>query len=164
MHVTVVDGRAAYARSERFPEADAVLHVAPREAVTNLALDQRTAAVVMTHGYLNDLAILRDLLPSPAGYVGLLGPRRRADRLISELRDEGYVPTERDLERLHAPIGIDVGAEGPDEIAVAVVAEILAFFRQRAGGKLRHSAEPLHPPRANPLSEVPKEVRACRLA
>jgi xanthine/CO dehydrogenase XdhC/CoxF family maturation factor len=164
MHVTVVDGRAAYAQSERFPAADAVRHLAPRDAVPNLTLDPRTAAVVMTHGYLNDLAILRDLLPSPVGYVGLLGPRRRADRLLNELRDEGYVPTERDLDRLHAPIGLDLGAEGPDEIAVAVVAEILAFFRKRAGGMLRHSEEPLHPPLAKLLENPPKEASACRLA
>lgn len=162
MHVTVIDGRAAYAQPARFPEADAVHHLAPQNAVKNL--DRRTAAVVMTHGYLNDLAILRDLLPSPAGYVGLLGPRRRADRLLNELRDEGYVPTERDLERLHAPIGLDLGAEGPDEIAVAVVAEILAFFRKRAGGMLRDSEEPLHPPLAQLLENAPKEASACRLA
>ena len=162
MHVTVIDGRAAYAQPARFPEADAVRHLPPRNAVQNL--DRRTAAVVMTHGYLNDLAILRDLLPSPAGYVGLLGPRRRADRLLNELRDEGYVPTERDLERLHAPIGLDLGAEGPDEIAVAVVAEILAFFRKRAGGMLRHSEEPLHPPLSQLLENAPKEASACHLA
>lgn len=160
--VTVVDGRAAYARPERFPSADEVRYLAPRDTAS-LAVDERTAVVVMTHGYLNDLAILRAILPSSAGYVGLLGPARRAERLLSDLRDEGVVPTEAQLARLCAPVGLDLGAEGPHEIAVAVVAEILAFFRDRSGGMLRESAEPLHAPTPeSPLTQALREVSACR--
>lgn len=162
LHVTVVDGRSAYARPERFPNADAVLHLAPADAAS-LTVDVRTAVVVMTHGYLNDLAILRALLPSAAAYIGLLGPRRRADRLLSELRDEGVVPTEAQLARLCAPVGLDLGAEGPHEIAVAIVAELLAFFRQRMGGMLRESDDPLHAPIPEScLTQSLREVNACR--
>lgn len=159
-HVTVVDGRA---RSDRFPEADAVLAAAPADVASSVSIDGRTAAVVMTHNYLHDLALLRTLLPSAARYVGLLGPARRAERLLNELRDDGFVPTPEQKARLHAPIGLDLGAEGPDEIALAVVAEIQAAANGRGGGFLNGKREPLHAPGSGLADTTTKEAPACDL-
>jgi len=92
--------------------------------------DEETAAIIMSHNYLLDQQALKNLLASEVGYIGLLGPQRRAERMLSELG----LPMD---ERLHSPIGLNIGAEGPEQIAIAIVAEIQAWFAGRAGGFLR---------------------------
>jgi xanthine/CO dehydrogenase XdhC/CoxF family maturation factor len=108
------------------------------------ALDARTAAIVMTHNYGRDLDLLGALLPSGAGYVGVLGPRTRTDRLLADLDARGVKPTGAQLARLHAPVGLDIGAETPSQIALAVTAEVQAAFAARAGGPLQGRKGPIH--------------------
>ena len=108
------------------------------------APDARTAAIVMTHRYERDRALLAELLPSPAGYVGILGPRARTAQLLDDLRQEGIVPTETQLARLFAPVGLDVGAESPEEVAVAIVGEVMAVMAGREGGQLRARKGAIH--------------------
>jgi len=153
-HVTVVDPR--HAHPERFPDADIV--VAETEVFPG------GAAVVMTHNYLRDRDILRALLGGNAGYIGLLGPRRRAERILNDLRDDGFVPNEEQLARLHAPIGLDLGADGPDEIALAIVAEIQAFFARRSGGSLRGRTDALHEITAGLTANPAREAPRCGLS
>lgn len=107
-------------------------------------LDDRTAAVVMTHNYARDLALLGELLRSRARYVGVLGPRGRTDRLLADLRAAGQEPTTPALLKLHAPVGLDLGAETPAEVALAVAAEVRAVFSGRGGGALRERRGPIH--------------------
>jgi len=156
-HVTVIDWRPAYARVDRFPSADA-LHLLRPEATGSLSFDSGSAIVVMTHNYLSDQEILRHVLTSPAGYVGLLGPRRRTDRLLSELGSEIRAS---DLQKLRSPIGLDIGADEPDEIALAIVAEIQAFFTGREAKPLHGLSEPLHRPTAIILEAKGTESVAC---
>ncbi|MFI5207367.1 MAG: XdhC family protein [Gemmatimonadales bacterium] len=108
------------------------------------ALDARTAAIVMTHNYGRDLDLLGALLPSGVGYIGVLGPRTRTDRLLADLGARGAKPNQKQLARLHAPVGLDIGAERPSEIALAVTAEVQAAFAQRAGGPLQERKGPIH--------------------
>ena len=108
------------------------------------AMDARTAAVVMTHHYPRDVALIGTLLPSPAGYVGLLGPRSRTERVLADVRAAGVRPHAAALARLHAPIGLDIGAETPEEIALAVAAEVRAQMAARPGGKLRERDGGIH--------------------
>jgi xanthine dehydrogenase accessory factor len=108
------------------------------DPVPERLLDGRTFTVVMNHAYMTDGERLRQLLDSDVPYVGMLGPRGRTERLLSEV--EGHPG----LERVFAPAGLDVGAEGPHEIAAAIVAEILAVDRERAGGSLRERRAPIH--------------------
>lgn len=158
-HVTVVDWRPAYARADRFPSVDSLVLSRP-EATGSLALESGSAAVVMTHNYLSDLEILRHLLPGAPTYIGLLGPRRRTDRLLAEL---GTDVSPFDLTKLRAPIGLDIGADEPDEIALAIVAEIQAFFTSRAAKPLHGFADPLHQP-SGALVETPSaQAVACDL-
>jgi xanthine/CO dehydrogenase XdhC/CoxF family maturation factor len=95
----------------------------------------------MTHNFLHDLEILKHLLPSNAAYIGVLGPRRRTDELLEKIGSEtllsGISPTSAQLERLFAPIGLDLGAETPEEIALSIVAEIQKVKRQKSGASLR---------------------------
>lgn len=143
--VAVADHRPAFARPERFPGAHAVLLADPHELAGRLAIGPRTAVVVLTHSYRHDGELLRRLLPSPAFYVGVIGPRRRRDALLKDLAAEGFEPTPEQLEHLYGPIGLDVGAETAAEIALAVVAEIQAALTGRPGGPLRERDAAIHP-------------------
>ena len=134
--VCVVDHRSAYCNLDRFPSADELIVVAQSEWGC-VAIEKGAATVVMTHNYLQDLEILKDLLASEASYIGLLGPRRRTDKMLGEL---GVVADER----IHSPIGLDIGAEGPEQIALATLAEIQADTNGRAGGHLRERTAGLH--------------------
>jgi xanthine dehydrogenase accessory factor len=98
------------------------------------------AAVIMTHTFLHDLALLAAVLPSPIPFVGLLGPKSRGEELLSQL---GEVPPEQRA-RLHSPVGLDLGGETPEEIALAIVAEIQAALHQRDAKSLRELDRPIH--------------------
>lgn len=137
--VTVFDHRPAYLTAERFPAARSLVRVTAEEA-PSIEPDARTAAVVMTHNYSRDRLILPALFAADFFYLGLLGPRRRTEQLLDELRDAGEDLTPEKLEKLHAPIGLDIGADTPEAIAVAIIAEIQAALTNRAGGHLRDRA------------------------
>ena len=143
-HVTVVDGRPAAASRTRFPRADAVVLCRPEQARDLVRLSSDTVAVVMTHNYRNDLRLLELLLPSPVRYLGLLGPKARSERLLQDLEDAGLNVTLAQRSRLHAPIGSDIGADNSEEIAVAMVAEIMAALAGRTGAPLKERRTPIH--------------------
>jgi len=141
----VVDDRPSFLTPARFPEATDFVHVErPEEAAKAAPVDERTHVVVMTHRFMNDKEYLRSFLGSAAAYIGLLGPAARSQRILMELREEGVVVAEDDLARIHGPAGLDLGAEGPEEIAQAIVAEIVAVRRGRAGGFLKERKGPIH--------------------
>ena len=106
--------------------------------------DARTAVIIMTHRYERDRALLAELLPSRAGYIGILGPRARTAQLLDDVRSDGVVPTDAQLARLFAPVGLDVGAESPGEVALAIAGEVLAVFSGREGGLLRSRKGAIH--------------------
>lgn len=126
-----------------------------RRWIGEIGLDDRTAAVVMTHHYLDDREILGALLATPIRYVGLLGPRKRGDKLLSDLTAEGALPTSGRPPQLFSPAGLDVGADSPVQIALAVAAEIQAVFSERGGGWLREREGPIHDPIATDDSTSP---------
>jgi xanthine/CO dehydrogenase XdhC/CoxF family maturation factor len=142
-HVTLVDHRPAYATRERFPGVDRSIVESPRGAVGQIALTSDTLALVMTHNYLRDLDVLRVLLPTPVLYIGLLGPRRRTAQICAELseRDGGVA---EGLDRLYAPVGLDIGSESPAEVALSILSEMQAVLTSRSGGHLRERSRPIH--------------------
>lgn len=135
--VTVVDHRPAFANAERLPEADALFAARGEDLPEELFRDEHSAAVMMTHNYERDGGILHRLLNSDCRYIGALGPKTRTQKLIAELRAEGRIFNEANLEKLYAPVGLDIGSETPEEIALAVVAEIKTALSNRCGGFLR---------------------------
>ena len=143
--VVVADDREALLSRERFASAREFVLTEPSKVAADAAVDERTYAVVMTHNYLRDKDYLKALLDSDAAYIGMLGPRARLERLLEELTsgglDVGDAPGGR---KLHGPAGLDLGAEGPEEIAAAIVAEVLAVSRDRKGGFLKERATPIH--------------------
>jgi len=141
----VADDREEFLNRERFPEAAGYVHLERPQDVAKVApIDERTFVVVMTHNFLRDKDYIRSLLDSPARFVAMLGPGARTERLLKELRDEGVAIDEAALDRIHGPAGLDVGAEGPEEIAAAIVAEIVAVKRGREGGFLKQRSGPIH--------------------
>jgi xanthine/CO dehydrogenase XdhC/CoxF family maturation factor len=142
--VVVVDWRPAYARRESFPEASAVVLCEAERVGECVEVDGRSVALVMTHHYLHDRSLLRFLLPSAARFIGILGPKRRTEALLEDLREEGLSVTSEQRDRLHGPAGLDIGAESPEQIALALVAEIQAVLAGRPGGWLREREGPIH--------------------
>lgn len=136
--VTVVDARDRYATAERFPDADEILVGIPSELVRSMRLGPADAVALVAHDYKFDLPVLRTVLAGTAGYVGLLGSRRRGAAILDALREEG-TPEDR-LARVHVPAGLDIGARTAEEIALSILAEAVAALRGRRGGPLRDRA------------------------
>ena len=135
--VTVVDRRADFAEPERFPGADAVRHLRPREVLAAGLLDPGTAAVVMNHHYETDAELLALLVGQPLAYLGMLGPRQRTLKILREALSAGAAFSAGDLERLHAPVGLDLGSESPEQIALCILAEVQTVVNGRTGIHLR---------------------------
>lgn len=171
-YVTVVDSRQADATRERFQSADEVIlsrpegigdsetfavatlgasallrlrkHGAKQQSADRISLDNRIMAVVMTHNYLHDLELLKTLLPFPVRYLGILGPKSRTEKLLQDLQEQGITPTQAQLQSLYSPVGLDIGADTPEEIALSIVAEIQAVLANNSGGSLRNKLGPIH--------------------
>ncbi len=141
--VTVLDDRPEFATRERFPEATRVLRADFADPFRDVAIHAGTHLVLVTRGHKYDFEALRSLLRGPRApaYVGMVGSRRRVRAALEQLVREG-VPRER-LAAVHAPIGLDVGAETPEEIAVAIAAEIVLLRRGGTGAPLRDRARVL---------------------
>jgi xanthine dehydrogenase accessory factor len=143
-HVAVVDGRPAYATAERFPGADAVMVADPENLPKKIPLNDQTCAVIMSHNYPADRGWLAALLPVPLRYLGVMGPRKRVVKMLEELSKEGFQPAGSQLARLHNPVGLDIGAESPEQIALSILAEIQAVMTNHAGGLLCEKKGPIH--------------------
>jgi xanthine dehydrogenase accessory factor len=142
--VEVVDDRDAFLDPARFPGATRFVKAEPIEAAREAVVDERTHVLVMSHNFLRDKDYLRSFLGSPAPYIGMLGPRARLERLLAALRREGFEPDPQDLAVVHGPAGLDLGGDGPEEVAWAIVAEIIAVRNGRSGGFLKDRTEPIH--------------------
>ena len=143
-HVTVADPRPAFATAARFPTAEALVVAPAAEIVDRAAPGPDALAVVMTHHYLHDVPLLRALLPRPLAYLGLLGPKKRAEKILDDLARDGFALTPAMRARLHAPVGLDLGADSPGQVALAIVAEMQATLAGRDARPLREREKPIH--------------------
>ncbi|WP_252272764.1 XdhC family protein [Pseudomonas subflava] len=138
--VTVIDARSHFARRERFAGADQVLHLAlpaspPAELIAGAAV------IVMSHSYAQDRHWLAQTLNLDPAYIGQLGPRSRTERLLDEIDGSRVTPA---FARLHYPMGLDIGGDTPENVALSVLAEVTAHFNGRSGGGLKERAAPIH--------------------
>jgi xanthine/CO dehydrogenase XdhC/CoxF family maturation factor len=138
--VSVLDTRRSLLRPDRFPGVT-LYDVEPPAAADAVGAGEWTAVVIMSHDYVRDAAFLAGFVGRGVPYVGILGPRDRTERLLAEL---AAPPSEVDRNAIHAPAGLDIGADGAEEVATAIVGEILAVFRGRSGGSLREHQGPIH--------------------
>ncbi len=134
--MVVLDDRSALLTEDRFPASTTLIATSPKESATVAGVRERTAAVIMSHNFLRDVGYLQALLGTGVDYIGVLGPSRRLARLLEHLVGLGVRPTPDDLARIHGPAGLDLGADGPDEIALSVAAQVMAVDRGRSGGSM----------------------------
>jgi xanthine dehydrogenase accessory factor len=141
--VTVIDARPVFATEARIPDADRVVVAWPDEFLASARVEPRTAIVVLTHDTKFDIPLLKVALDTNAGYIGAMGSRRTHAARVELLRAGGV--SESDLERICAPVGLDIGARTPEETAISIAAEIVAMRSDRRGGRLRDGSLAVHP-------------------
>ncbi|WP_088241324.1 XdhC family protein [Calothrix rhizosoleniae] len=150
--VTIMDCRAAEVTPERFAIADEVILTRREILHKQIRVNSYTIAVVMTHNYLDDLEILKLLIPTSISYLGCLGSKQRIAKLLQDLRTESIELTPAQMQKLHAPVGLDIGADTPEAIALSIIAEIQAVLAQRSSGFLKNRMQPIYQP--NPVKEI----------
>lgn len=141
---TVIDGRQTHASRKRFPHCDHIRVAKADEALQGIHTDHLTVFVLMTHNYQYDIRILKQLIPQPAVYVGILGPSKKFERMLDDLNAEGFEAAAQDLEKIYSPVGLDIGAETAEQIALSVAAEIHAVLAGRDARSLKQKTGPIH--------------------
>jgi xanthine dehydrogenase accessory factor len=119
----VIDDRPDFADPANFPEAEKVLQYPFEGVLERIPVDESSFVIIVTRGHLHDKTVLEQSLRTKAGYIGMIGSRRKKAMIYEKLLEEGF--TRQDLDRVYAPIGLDIGAETPEEIAVSIVAELI---------------------------------------
>ena len=143
--VTIVDGRHTYAKLERFSSACQIIVSKPEQVLQQISMDEKTVFVLMTHNYNYDYAILKALLGENVPYIGALGPKKKLDNMIKDLQAENIFLNERQKNILYGPVGLEIGAETPAEIALSITAEIMSVMNNKKGGSLRNLSTEIHP-------------------
>ncbi|RYG41021.1 MAG: XdhC/CoxI family protein, partial [Chitinophagaceae bacterium] len=138
--VTVVDGRQTHATQQRFANAQKVLIAKPAQLIPQVEIDGQTAIVLMTHNYNYDMELLGMLIATNAPYIGTLGPKKKLIRMLDELQ----MNTEENQMRVHGPVGLDIGAETAEEIAISIIAEIKSVFAGAKGKSLKEKTGAIH--------------------
>ena len=142
--ITIGEGRATHATKKRFPEAKNVFVVKPEQLLENISIDAQTYFVLITHNYKYDLAVLKLLVQTNCNYIGILGPKTKLNRMLDDLNSEGIQLTEEKLTTIYGPVGLDLGAETAEEIALSIVAEIKAVMSGKQGVSLKYKTEKIH--------------------
>jgi xanthine/CO dehydrogenase XdhC/CoxF family maturation factor len=137
----LIDGRKALANHTRFPNASKIIQGPADEVVEQLETDLHSVALLMTHNFDYELRVLEELNTRMLPYIGILGPKRKTDKLIHRLEEKGI---QVNREAIYAPIGLDLGAETSEEIALSIFAEIAAILRKKPAGSLRDKQGPIH--------------------
>lgn len=156
---TIVDGRPNYAKTERFPSACQVLVSKPEEVLKQIIIDEQTVFALMTHNYNYDMAMLKELVSKNVVYIGLLGPRKKLDRIVGELKESGLTLSDQQLSAIHGPVGLDIGAETSEEIALSIIAEIQAVLSNKQGRQLKNSGDAIHVRSVTTIEEVRLTVK-----
>lgn len=141
---TVIDGRVTHAAVHRFPKADRIFIAKPEDVLSMVESDPQTVFVLITHNYNYDLALLKELLTKDCRYIGILGPKKKLDRMFDELKNAEILMDEKQLSKIYSPVGLDIGAETSEEIAISIVAEIKAVLASRTGTSLREKDVAIH--------------------
>jgi xanthine/CO dehydrogenase XdhC/CoxF family maturation factor len=143
-HTIIVDGRKTHANTQRFPTAKKIVVSKPAEAVPQLNINEQSIIILMSHNYNYDLGMLRQLIKSSCRYIGVLGPKKKLEKMLDELSAEGINITAKDKEKIYGPVGLDIGAETAEEIALSIIAEIKTVLSNKNGATLRNKNGFIH--------------------
>ncbi len=153
--VLITDGRPTHANKERFAGSCKVIVSKPDETLENIKINKRSCFVLMSHNYNYDLRVLKLLLGEEMiPYIGILGPLKKYQRMLIELEVEGYDLKKEILDKIHAPVGLEIGAETPAEIGLSILAEIQSVLTKTGARPLREKSEPIHEKQTNEFKEV----------
>ena len=141
---TVIDGRPNYAKQERFTSSCQVWLSRSENVISQVLIDEQTVFLLMTHNYNYDMAMLQQLIQKDVVYIGMLGPKKKLERILGELEEQGIHLTEHQLSIIHSPIGLDIGAETSEEIALSVLSEIKAVLNGKQGLSLHSNTGTIH--------------------
>ncbi len=142
--ITVAEGRVSHATEKRFPLAKTVKVVGAEDFLNEIVVDEHTFVVLMTHNYQYDLTVLKNMLSRQNRYIGVLGPKSKLNRMLGDLAKENVEVSGEQMQRVYGPVGLDIGAETSEEIALSVVAEIKAVLEGKKGNSLRYKKEKIH--------------------
>lgn len=140
--VTVVDGRKTHANAKRFPTVKKIIVSKPAEAMQQVRITAQTVFVLMSHNYNYDIAMLKELINKDCKYVGVLGPRKKLEKMLLEMEQQGIDTSQR--EKIYGPTGLDIGAETAEEIALSIIAEIKAVLSCKNAATLREKNGFIH--------------------
>ena len=153
--VIVTDGRPTHANKERFASSCQVIVTKPELTLKNIEIDQRSCFVLMSHNYNYDLAVLKLLLAEPQiPYIGILGPLKKFERMQNDLEKEGIELSEENRNKIHAPVGLEIGAETPAEIGLSILSEVQSVLTQTSAIPLREKSEPIHEKSENRFKKI----------
>lgn len=153
--ISIVDGRPSHANADRFSNSCQVIVSKPGEVLENISIDEQTAFVLISHNYNYDLQVLKLLLDIPEiPYIGILGPNKKYQRMLDELKGEGIELTEEQLSRIFAPVGLDIQADTPSEIALSILSEIQAVLTGARVSHLREREGDIHDHKQSAFKEV----------
>ncbi len=156
--VTICDARSRLATTKRFPEADEIVVDLPSKYLERIKVDRHTIIAVLTHDPKFDVPVLAAAVRTPAAYIGAMGSRKATAERIERLKEAGL--SEAEIDRISAPIGLDIGARKPDETAVSIMAEVIAQRNKRSGGRLSLSQDSIHP-KLSELSDRQEAISVC---
>ncbi|MCB7480163.1 XdhC family protein [Christiangramia sediminis] len=153
--VIVTDGRPTHANNERFASSCQVIVSKPEETLSKIRIDARTYFVLMSHNYNYDLAVLKLLIgKNEIPYIGILGPKKKFDRMLTYLKKDGFQLNDEILNKIHAPVGLEIGAETPAEIGLSILAEIQSVLTGKSAKPLKQKKTPIHDKKENHFKEI----------
>ncbi len=148
----VIDGRNNLIKPERFSSSCQIMLSKPEKVLDKIEIDHRTAFVLMTHNYNYDYAMLKTLIDTNARYIGSLGPKKKLVKMLDGIMAEGFSLTNEQQNKIYGPVGLEIGAETAEEIALSIIAEIQAVFNDKKGGMLREKTDVIHSRKATNIS------------
>lgn len=153
--VIVTDGRPTHANKDRFTSSCQVIVSKPQETLKNIEIDHRSCFVLMSHNYNYDLAVLKLLFfERKIPYIGILGPLKKYQRMQYNLKEEGFDLAEEHMNKIYAPVGLEIGAETPAEIGLSILAEIQMVLSEKNARPLREKKTPIHEKKHNHFTQV----------
>ena len=153
--VAVTDGRPTHANKDRFTSSCQIIVSKPEQTLENIDVDHRSCFVLMSHNYNYDLAVLKLLLAEKMlSYVGILGPLKKYQRMLSDLEEEGIVLSTENTNKIYAPVGLEIGAETPAEIGLSILAEIQSVLSGKLARSLREKSTPIHEKKENQFKQI----------
>jgi xanthine/CO dehydrogenase XdhC/CoxF family maturation factor len=142
--VKIVDGRNTHAKADRFISACQILVSKPAAVLEQIKIDSKTCFVLMTHNYNYDLQMMHALIETEINYIGLLGPKKKLEKILTDLKLKAVDITDEKLAKIYGPTGLDIGASSPEEIATSIIAEIQAVFNHKKGTMLKWKKDQIH--------------------